>query len=127
MVFLEDMQKRRRAAPRGLVLKKRNEVWRTLDQRLAALGKTDADAFSELMMDQEVVLDDVTADELREIARAAEGVVAALQKEAEASSRDETVAAGLIFELEEMRGVWNGLKRRARRDDQKSRKDRSDK
>ncbi|MEQ8195184.1 MAG: hypothetical protein RIB59_11925 [Rhodospirillales bacterium] len=98
-------------------MRKRNEIWRALDQKLAALGKTDADAFSELMMDQDVVLEDVAIEEVREIARAADGVVSVLQKESKAKQRDENVAAGLIFELEEMRALSNGLQRRLRRDD----------
>lgn len=112
MVHLEDIQNSPGPAKNSLVLNQRREIWRELDAKLAGLGKKDAEAFSELMMEQDVVLEDVSLDELNEFIGAAEGVVITLRKESQAKQRDETVAAGLIFEFEEMQVLLKSLQRR---------------
>ena len=52
---------------RGSALKtlydKWEDVWVDLDAKLVDLGKSDMDSFANLMMEQEVVLEDVTAGE----------------------------------------------------------------
>ncbi|MEL0107211.1 MAG: hypothetical protein ACO3MW_03220 [Rhodospirillales bacterium] len=112
MVFMEDSQNSPGSTKNSLVLSQRREIWRALDAKLAGLGKKDAQAFSELMMEQDVVLEDVSLEELCEFITAAEGVVKALRKESQAKQRNETVAAGLIFEFEEMQVLLKGLQRR---------------
>lgn len=112
MVHLEDIQNSPGSAQQSLVLNQRKEIWRALDAKLTGLGKKDAQAFSELMMEQDVVLEDVSLDELSEFIKAAEGVVRTLQKESQGKQRDETVAAGLIFEFEEMKVLLKSLQRR---------------
>jgi hypothetical protein len=54
MVFMEDSQNSPGSTKNSLVLSQRREIWRALDAKLAGLGKKDAQAFSELMMEQEV-------------------------------------------------------------------------
>ncbi|MGY8991290.1 MAG: type A2 lanthipeptide, partial [Rhodospirillales bacterium] len=66
----------------------------------------------ELMMEQNVVLEDVSADELEEFIGAAQGVVKKLRKETSGKQREESVAAGVIFEYEEMQVLLKSLQRR---------------
>jgi hypothetical protein len=112
MVFLEDVKKLPGPAKSSLVLNQRHEIWRALDAKLTGLGKKDSQAFSELMMEQDVVLEDVSADELEEFIGATQGVVKKLRKETEGKQRDESVAAGVIFECEEMQVLLKGMQRR---------------
>jgi len=112
MVFLEDVKKSPGPAKSSLVLSQRHEIWRALDAKLTGLGKKDSQAFSELMMEQDVVLEDVSADELEEFIGATQGVVKKLRKETEGKQRDESVAAGVIFECEEMQVLLKGMQRR---------------
>ncbi len=113
MVFMEESQKSPgRSKGDSLVLKQRHEIWRALDAKLTGLGRRDAQAFSELMMEQDVVLEDVSLGELNEFIDAAAGVIKTMQAENNSKQRDEAIAAGLIFEFEEMQTLSKGLKRR---------------
>lgn len=112
MVYLEDVKNSPGPAKSSLVLSQRHEIWRALDAKLTGLGKKDSQAFSELMMEQDVVLEDVSADELDEFIVAAKGVVKKLRKETSSRHHDESVAAGVIFEFEEMQVLLKSLQRR---------------
>jgi len=112
MVFMEEAQNSPGRSKDSLVLKQRHEIWRALDAKLTGFGKRDAQAFSELMMEQDVVLEDVSADELNEFIDAAAGVIKMMRTESKSIQRDEAIAAGLIFEFEEMQILSKGLKRR---------------
>ena len=112
MVFMEDVKKSPGSSRDSLVLRQRHEIWRALDAKLTGLGKRDAQAFSELMMEQDVVLEDVSLEELDEFVDTAAGVIKSMRAESNSKQRDEAIAAGLIFELEEMQTMSNGLKRR---------------
>ena len=112
MVFMEEAKKTPGQSRDSLVLRQRHEIWRALDAKLTGFGKRDAQAFSELMMEQDVVLEDVSLEELDEFIDTAAGVIKMMRAESNAKQRDEAIAAGLIFELEEMQTLSNGLKRR---------------
>lgn len=78
-----------------------DDIWLELDQRLSALGKEDPDAFSELMMRQEVVLTGATTarravcvQELKKVISIMKGK---LRKE-----RDPAIQEDLEFEIDEL-------------------------
>lgn len=109
MVFLEESKKLPGASRGGILLSRRNEIWRALDSKLAGLGKKNADAFSDLMMEQDVILEDVSFLELSELICVVNEVSKRLTKDATKSFRDETVAAGIIYESEEMKTLGRNL------------------
>ncbi len=112
MVFLEEAGKKRQPAATRSFLKKRGALWRSLDEQLTTLGQSDSQGFSELMMDQDVVLEDVNADELKVVIQAAEGVIRSLQRETKQEQQNQDVAGGLQFELTEMKALLKRLKGR---------------
>ena len=83
------------------------DIWRELDQRLTELGKTDAAAFAELMMEQQVVLPIPQPAILREAVAAIEAVTRDMTTELERGG-DTGHQADLRFE----RKALNALARR---------------
>lgn len=81
MVALESGARKRRR-PSGAYAAWR-DIWRELDERLTELGKTDATAFSELMMDQQVVLPVPRPEVVRDAVQAIESVTRDMTRELE--------------------------------------------
>lgn len=86
-------------------------AWRELDQTLEQLGKTDANAFSDLMMNQEVVVSCRNREQLNEAMRAAENVASQLKAEIKASAGDAEHITDLRFEQSEMQSLARHLGR----------------
>lgn len=78
-----------------------DDIWLELDKRLAALGADDPDAFSELMMRQDVVLTDLTprrrAAAVSELRKVIASMKAKLKQEKGSDLRGD-----LEFEIEEL-------------------------
>ncbi|MEK9660477.1 MAG: hypothetical protein VW644_01870 [Alphaproteobacteria bacterium] len=77
-------------------------AWQEIDRELTRLGSSDADAFSDLMMNQNVVLECLSRAQINEVARAIENVVHQMRAEVTASAGDEEHVADLRFEIREL-------------------------
>ena len=86
------------------------DVWSDLDETLARLAAEDPDAYSALMMDQDVVIADATAKQTQTACQALKDVMAqmdeAIGKEAEKDLLD-----SLKFERRELRQLTRKLDR----------------
>ncbi len=114
MVRLEEQAAKKRGSARTSVFGAWRTRWRELDKRLAKLGQTDAEGFSDLMMRQKVVIDDTTAAQRAEVERVVAEVIGQLKTEIRSSASDESRANDLRYEKKELEGLRSRLKRRAR-------------
>ncbi len=85
-------------------------AWIEVDRTLDRLGKTDADAFSDLMMNQEVVLRCRDRTQINEVTRTAENVVAQLDELMRDSRGDGQREEDLQFERREMKALVRQLR-----------------
>lgn len=94
------------------------DVWRDLDARLDALGRSDAAAFADLMMRQHVVLPAVRAEHLREALAAIETVTRQMTQAIERGDGGAAHQADLRFERDALsalaRRLTKHLSRRTR-------------
>lgn len=87
------------------------DVWVDLDAQLVDLGKHDLDAFSDLMMDQDVVLDDVSEAECEIVAQQLDRVLR--QIKAQLSKTDDAgEVEDLSFERDEIVRTIRALRSR---------------
>ena len=107
MVRLERAPARRSKKPGRTFYRAHREGWEKLDRRLARLAESDADAFSELMMNQHVTAAFETPDQMRQVAGALDGVVAEMGQEIDKGGDAERMAS-----LENERKELRALKRR---------------
>lgn len=84
------------------------DVWVDLDAQLVDLGKHDMDAFADLMMNQEVVLDAVTEGERRLIAKELKLVVKSIAARLTATE-DPGDVEDLSFERDELTRIIRDL------------------
>ena len=77
------------------------DLWVDLDAQLVDLGRTDMDAFADLMMDQEVVLEDVPPGAYALVADELEKVVGELKRTL-AHTEDPAQVEDLSFERDEL-------------------------
>ena len=99
-------------------------AWQEIDRRLTQLGKTDAAGFSDLMMEQEVVLQCRNRAQLNELIRAVDNVVNQLKTEMKAATGDARRTTDLRFERTELETLGRHLRKltkakTSRRTDQK--------
>ena len=106
MVTLEESARRGRRA--GATYTAWRNVWRELDQRLTELGKSNAAAFSEMMMEQQVIVPISRPAIVREAIEAIEAVTRKMTLEIERGDGDAGHQADLRFERKEL----NALARR---------------
>lgn len=76
------------------------DAWQEIDGRLERLGREDADAFSDLMMDQEVIVSCDDPDQIAQGAAALDEVGGALAKALPKADKD--LAESLRFERDEL-------------------------
>jgi len=114
MVWLEESQ------GKSVALKKAYEAWADtwtpIDQELAKLAADDHDAYSAMMMDQEVVLEGVPKEQGREVLKALEAVTMSMKAEMDAGKGDEEYLESLRLERRELRGKSTKLKKALERD-----------
>ena len=108
MVRLESVAARRSKKPGRTFYQAHRDAWEKLDHRLARLAETNADAFSDLMMNQHVTAAFETSDQVRHVAGALDGVVAEMSREIAKGGED----AELLVSLENERMALRALKRR---------------
>ncbi len=104
MVQLETEASRRKRG--ASVYRDWREAWEELDARLADLGKSDVAAYSNLMMDQEVVVACRNQAQLDEVMSAVDRVIKRLGDEI---NRKQGKLKDLRFELREMKTLRQEL------------------
>jgi len=85
------------------------ESWQELDARLTDLGKTDAEGFSDLMMEKTVTVPCASAQHLSEVTAALTRVTGKLKQEIKRSSGDAARRDELEFEWAELQAVIERL------------------
>ena len=86
-------------------------AWQEIDRRLTQLGKTDSAGFSDLMMEQEVVLQCRDRAQLNELIRKVDNIVNQLKASAKTASGDPRAATDLRFERTEMETLSRHLRK----------------
>ena len=89
-------------------------AWQEIDRRLTQIGKTDAAGFSDLMMEQEVVLQCRNRTQMNELLRTLEYVVNQLKAEIKAASGDARQMIDLRYERTELETLGRRLRRMAK-------------
>ena len=100
MVYLEEAPSP--SSKQKALSKDWSEIWKELDQQLSQLAEDDFDAYSAMMMDQDLVIDDATNEQIDTAKGAIEKVMAqldTLQKE----GGDDEYMQSLKFERRELR------------------------
>ena len=85
--------------------------WTEIDRSLERLGKTEAEAFADLMMNQEVVLRCRDKTQINEVTRTADNVVAQLDDMLRDARGDAKREEDLQFERREMKALVKHLRR----------------
>ncbi len=93
---------------RGSLYEDWRREWEELDRRLTELGRTDAAAYSQLMMSETVVIDCRSAAHLSQAIAALDGVIRQL-KTSIAQSADTAAVPDLEFECEGLKALRKGL------------------
>lgn len=94
-----------------------NDVWQPLDAELSELAERDFDMFSELMMDQDVVIEDATVEQAATAQGAINEIMATMDRAIEesgtagASHDDSEHIQNLKFERRELRQLSRKLGR----------------
>lgn len=89
-------------------------AWQEIDRRLTAVGKNDATAFSDLMMEQEVVLQCRNRAQMSELTRTIENVINQLKSEIKAASGDARRLTDLRYEKTELETLGRRLRKLAK-------------
>ena len=88
--------------------------WTEIDRTLERLGKTDGEAFADLMMNQEVILRCRDRSQVNEVTRTSENVVSQLDELLKAARGDAKHEEELQFERREMKALVKHLRRQGR-------------
>jgi hypothetical protein len=86
-------------------------VWQEVDRRLTQLSKSDSAGFSELMMDQEVVVQCRDRAQLNELIRTVDNVINQLKTEIKAASGNPRAITDLRFERTELETLGRHLRK----------------
>ena len=86
-------------------------AWQEIDRRLTQLGKTDTAGFSDLMMEQEVVLQCRNRAQLNELIRAVDNVINQLKSAMKSATGDARRTTDLRFERTEMETLGRHLRK----------------
>lgn len=89
----------------------RADVWDSVDGELGRLSAEDPDGFAEMMMEHQVTLEDVGADELKDVERGAAIALEAIKGAEDAGVDDEDQAHGLAYEKRELKALIKRLRR----------------
>lgn len=86
------------------------DIWQPLDQELGELAERDFEAYSELMMDQDVVIDDATPEHIEAVGQALNRVMADMDQTI-AGEGEPAHLQNLKFERRELRQLARKLNR----------------
>ncbi len=109
MVRLESVPARRSKKSGKSFYLAHREAWAKLDRRLGRLAESDAGAFSNLMMNQNVATAIETPDQVREVSGALDGVVAEMNREIAKGGEDAELLVNLENEIKELRALKRRL------------------
>ena len=109
MVRLESVPARRSKKSGKSFYLAHREAWAKLDRRLGRLAESDAGAFSNLMMNQNVATAIETPDQVREVSGALDGVVAEMNREIAKGGEDAELLVNLKNEIKELRALKRRL------------------
>jgi D-ribose pyranose/furanose isomerase RbsD len=124
MVCLEQQTSEAGEIRKESVLSAWAEIWQELDNRLAELGETDAAAYADLMIEQEVIIDEISAAQIDEVVDVVDVVseqitaeVAQIKRsisEQPKEGKEDTklLLESLEYELGELKNLKNELQRR---------------
>jgi hypothetical protein len=111
MVQLETSSRARGSKNAPTLYRHWRPAWQEIDNKLAETGKSDANAFSDLMMEQEVVLDCRDKTQLNELYRTLENVINQLKAEIKAASGNARAITDLKFERTELETLLRRLRK----------------
>ncbi|MGB0626621.1 MAG: hypothetical protein ACPGQ5_08665 [Alphaproteobacteria bacterium] len=114
MVQLETVARTRVRAKAPSVFGDWRPAWTEVDRTLTRLGESDADAFSDLMMNQEVVLRTRDRSQMNEVTRAIENVINQLDQEIRAVRGEAAAEEELRFERRELNALLKKLRKMGR-------------
>jgi hypothetical protein len=124
MVCLEQQTNETDGLRKESVLSVWSEIWQELDGRLAELGETDAAAYADLMMEQEVIIDEISAPQIDEVVGVVDLVSeqinaelaqfkGSMSEQSKESKEDiKLLLESLTYELGELKSLKNELQRR---------------
>jgi len=87
------------------------DVWQTLDATLTDLSGKDGAAYSDMMMNQDVVIEDATSSQAKACEAALKTVMTELEAAIEAADDEDETLLSLKFERRELRQLTRKLKR----------------
>ncbi len=114
MVQLETVARARGRAKAPTVYADWRASWTEIDRTLTRLADSDADAFSDLMMNQEVVLRCRDKSQVNEVTRAIENVINQLDQQIRAVRGEAKAEEELRFERREMNALLKFLRKTGR-------------
>jgi hypothetical protein len=106
MVHLEDSA--HLAPPQADLLKVWGDIWQPLDGELAQLSEQDMDAYSDMMMDQDVVIEDATPAQAQAAHKSIIEIMTIMDKAIEAGGEPDHIQ-DLKFERRELRQLSRQL------------------
>ena len=102
MVQCEETRKASPTASVNLIWQSWSDMWQDLDKELDKLAEKDFEAFSAMMMEQEVVIDHVTDEQLSAVVKELQNVKTAMQNALETGDIHDDVRDAMTFEIEEL-------------------------
>lgn len=112
MVQLEAVARSRGRARAPSVYGDWRSAWNEVDRTLERLGKSDPDAFADLMMNQEVVLRCADRSQVNDVVRAIENVIHQIDQQIRAVAGDGQAEEDLRFERRELNALAKRLRGR---------------
>ena len=102
MVQCEETRKSSPTASVNLIWGAWSDMWQDLDKELEALAEKDFDAYSTMMMEEEVVIEHVTDEQLSAVMGELENVKNAMQTALDTGDIHDEVRDAMTFEIEEL-------------------------
>ena len=102
MVQCEETRKASPTASVNLIWQAWSDMWQDLDKELDKLAEKDFEAFSSMMMEEEVVIEHVTEEQLSAVVKELENVRTAMQKALDTGDIHDDVRDAMGFEVEEL-------------------------
>ncbi|MCW9034863.1 MAG: hypothetical protein OQK35_00865 [Alphaproteobacteria bacterium] len=104
MVYLEEQD------AKNELLKRWGDIWQDLDKKLAKLSESDFEAFSDLMMNQNVVFEEVAKDDLKQVLKAIDGVIVQMKGVMKTQKLEGMQKDNLDFEIAELQSLRRSFK-----------------
>ncbi len=104
MVYLEEQDSQ------NSLLKRWGDIWQDLDKKLAELSENDFEAYSDLMMNQNVVFEHTSKDDVTQVLKALDGVIVQMKGMVKTQKLDEMQKDNLDFEIAELQSLRRRFK-----------------